>query len=793
METFRVDVQKGQWLRVAITAVVSSLMLCEAYSQSAKSLEIDEVARRSENALLASELVKKADSEYNMGDFAAAHESYQSALALLSRAPSVGTYRDAIAERYGNAATELARNYMRVGKGEEARQILKAVLAPEVAEGHIGAKTMLARLDDPIRNNPAASLAHTQAIDKVAKGLRRAEGYMELAVYDKALVEYEEVLRLDSYNVAARRGMEQIHRLKSQYYNAAYDEARARALMEVDQSWELAVLPKAESLNGSATGRFQEGLVLSREEEIRQKMKRIIIPVVDLEQVTLDEVGGLLEGWSREYDTLENDPNKKGLNVIMDLGDPSSDEGQLLRARSFNLKLSNIPFEGVVGYIADQAGLSWRAGEYAVEIRPVGTFGSDLITRSFKVPPSFLLDVAKDGDSGGGDPFQLQSEDSGIRLSRLSPQEYLEQHGVTFPDGARVNYISASNTVTMTNTADNLDVLEQLVDSLTSVEDISVVVKMTVIDVRQSDLEEIGFDWLLTPAPGGGTRVIGGTVGNGTPPPQIAGAAGAPLTSGLRTGTGINGGDPIDAVINTSLLAREASFGEQRAPSILGLNDEINDATVQAVLSGLSQKTADDTIWQPSVVTRSGETAVVLSAREFPYPEEYEPPELPNSVGSNFGQSTTPVVPATPTSFATRNLGVRMEVEPTVSADKKHISLRVNPQISEFDGFVNYGSPIRGDNGVGGIDTITENAILMPVFSSIGTNTAVTIYDGSTIAIGGLMRQTSTLVEDKVPVLGSLPIVGRFFQRTGKVPETRALVIFVKAELVDPTGARINP
>lgn len=789
MENFIAGVQKGHWLKVAMTAFVLAVLSEGVYAQS---LEGDEVARRSENALLASELVKKADSAYNNGSYKAAHEDYRTALGLLSGAPAIASYRDAIVERYANAATELSRDYMRIGKKDEARSILTAVLEPRVAPSHAGAKKMLEKLDDPIRYNPAATLQHAQDVDAVAKSLRRAEGYLELGVYDKALIEYEEVLQVDSHNVAARRGMEKIHSLKSNYFNSAYDEARSLALMQVEKEWETPLSLADQVVSGATDSAFQEGVILSREDQILDKLRNTVVPIVDLEQVSLEEVRGLLEAWSQEYDTQELDSTKKGINVIMDLGDPNTEEGQLLRARSFNLELTNIPMEGLVQYISEQAGLSWRAGEYALEIRPVGAFSDEFITRSFKVPPRFLMDVASD-DSGEGnaDPFEISGAQVGTKFTRVTAKEYLEKHGVDFSGGTSVSYIPSTNTVTMTNTPDNLDILEQLVDSLTSSQDIDVIIKVIVVDVEQSNLEELGFDWLVSPAGGGSGLLVGGSQGNGGVVSSASGTALGPVTSGLRSGDEIIPRNTIDAVLEGSFSNQNTSFVSQRAPGVLGFTGEVDQNTVQMLLSGLSQKKANDRVSQLSTITRSGEKAVIAAVREFPYPEEYEPPELPNTVNST--GSSFPVTPATPTSFTTKGLGITMEVEPIIGPNKQYISLRVNPELRDFDGYINYGSPISDTTLIaGGLAEVTENAILMPVFSIVRSNTSVSVSDGSTIAIGGLMKKNSIIVNDKVPILGDLPVIGRLFQRQGTVPETRAIVIFVTAELVDPTGARIN-
>ncbi len=125
------------------------------------------------------------------------------------------------------------------------------------------------------------------------------------------------------------------------------------------------------------------------------------------------------------------------------------------------------------------------------------------------------------------------------------------------------------------------------------------------------------------------------------------------------------------------------------------------------------------------------------------------------------GGGSFPVTPATPTAFDTRNTGVTLEIEPTIGENDFVIDLRFVPEIVEFEGFINYGSPIQspGTDALGNPVTsiITENRIEMPVFSARRVNTSLTIYDGYTVAVGGLIREDVQNVEDKVPILGRHP------------------------------------
>ena len=88
---------------------------------------------------------------------------------------------------------------------------------------------------------------------------------------------------------------------------------------------------------------------------------------------------------------------------------------------------------------------------------------------------------------------------------------------------------------------------------------------------------------------------------------------------------------------------------------------------------------------------------------------------------------------------------------------------------------------------------VTENRIVMPVFSAMQTNTAITIADNSTVVIGGLLSEGVEKVEDKVPLLGDIPFVGRLFQSTASAPTKTAIVFMVHVRVVDAAGRPFNP
>jgi general secretion pathway protein D len=116
--------------------------------------------------------------------------------------------------------------------------------------------------------------------------------------------------------------------------------------------------------------------------------------------------------------------------------------------------------------------------------------------------------------------------------------------------------------------------------------------------------------------------------------------------------------------------------------------------------------------------------------------------------------------------------------------------------VVEFDGFINYGSPILGpsSNAVGAIATfeVTPNVINQPIFSTRKVTTSVSIWDGQTVALGGLIREDIQKTRDKIPILGDVPIAGRLFRSNVDQKIKRNLIIFVTAQLMDAEGRPVR-
>lgn len=797
-----------------------------------------EIIRRQEAVAEADRLFLEGREAFSNADFQQSLDKFRSALGVLPEAPTLSDRRASYTAHLSDASVALAQQFRKVGKYDEARALLDGVLAPSVDPNNAIAQKELGYLEDPIRTNPALTDEHTKNVDEVRRTLNMALGNYDLGKFDAAKVNYESVLRIDPQNKAARRGMEKIAATKSDYYRAAFDHTRAELLMQVDEAWELSVpadLPELD-LIASNINTASDGVAY-----ITEKLRRIIIPSINFEEGTsLEEAIDFLRQRAAELDTLELIPDRKGVNIVIQrprssgLGggelDVAASDAPLLGGGDLGglrldnaLRIRNVPLATALKLVCDQVRLRYKVDDFAVTLVPATDSGEELFTRTFRVPPDFQSNISSgnEGDAVEADPFSPDSGSSGLLKPRPPIIELLKQAGIVFASGSSAT-LSANGALLITNTPSELDKIDQLIENTTTTpKQVKITTKF--VEISQENNDELGFDWIVTPFGASANNVfaVGGTTGNGSvrtgrdfvSPVNGTSIPGIPagndqvsniVTSGLRSGDSAINRNSIDAILNNPTRTAQSA---NVAPGILGLTGLFSDGQVQMIMRGLSQKKGTDLMTAPAVTARSGQKATIEVIREFIYPTEYEPPELPQSVGQTNGGfggaglgggggGSFPVTPATPTAFETKNTGVTLEIEPTIGENNFVIDLRFLPEIVEFEGFINYGSPIQSPstdifgNPVNSI--ITENRIEMPVFSKRSVNTSLTIYDGYTVAVGGLMREDIQSVEDKVPILGDIPFIGRLFQSQAENRIKSNLIIFVTAQIIDATGRPIR-
>ncbi|MFN0074864.1 MAG: Amuc_1098 family type IV pilus outer membrane protein [Prosthecobacter sp.] len=829
---------------VVLTAASPQIMAQSSVSGMANR----EIARRYARIEDARTAMDRGDKLFSEGDYEGALGSYKAAIDALPNAPLTRDWLDLAQLKYADCSVVVARERAKAGNYKEARTLLEGAMI--IIPGHKGAVSFLKQLEDPDRWPPALTPEHVENVGKVKTGLLVANSSVEIGNYDTAITQYQDVLRTDPYNSAARRGMENAERKRMAYFKAAYDQQRAKMLSAVDEAWEDKVPVQGQQVV------FDYGVGRSPGAYLTEKMNKIIFPTVQFQGATIEEAIEYLRIKSRDLDTFTDASGVKGVNIILRTGDAPSNA-------SISLDLKDVPMSEALRYVTELAQMKFKVEAHAVLVVPLSENASEQYTRSYRVPPDFLSSGG--GDVGGGaapaapaDPFAAgggaAAGGGGGLIARKTAKQILEGSGITFPEGSSASYNPATSQLVVRNTQPNLDLVEAFVETITKTAPKMVVITSKFVEVTQKNTEELGFDWLLGGVGTNGNNVFlgGGTPGNGAPyspgnypfggtavipnvtlgttivfPSQtvqnavggptplgvtpVNGGGGGNITSGLRNGSFALNNNSIDNLLSTG----STTGATTAAPGIFSVAGIFTDPNFQSVIRGLSQKKGVDLMSAPSVTTKSGTRATMEVTREFIYPTEFDPPQLPQGGGGAVtlggGSSSQIATPTTPTAFEMRQTGVRLEAEPTVGADGNTIELTLAPEVVEFDGFINYGSPILSPasssfqpiqsaaNTIAGYvplqqaeRIITPNIINQPIFSVRKVTTGVSIWDGQTVGLGGLIREDVQDVQDKIPILGDLPIIGRLFKSESEQHFKRNLMIFVTAHLIDPSGQRVK-
>jgi general secretion pathway protein D len=140
--------------------------------------------------------------------------------------------------------------------------------------------------------------------------------------------------------------------------------------------------------------------------------------------------------------------------------------------------------------------------------------------------------------------------------------------------------------------------------------------------------------------------------------------------------------------------------------------------------------------------------------------------------------------------------GPSLDVLPYVSADGFTIQMTILPTVTEFIGYDDPGAFVvqaqSAAAGQGGVAVPITAQLPLPRFRVRQVTTSAIVWDGQTVALGGLISENVQKIKDKVPVLGDLPLLGRFFRSESATTSKKNLLIFVTPTIIDPSGNRVH-
>ncbi|MGI9110285.1 MAG: hypothetical protein ACR2KA_09740 [Opitutales bacterium] len=627
------------------------------------------------------------------------------------------------------------------------------------------------RNDPTYRNVDELSPGLRVKDDKVNELLVKGRARYLYGDYQGALDAYREVLQYQPNNSESKAYQIRIRQMLSEnsgQWNRGVTKGKLLELL--DETWKLPEVFNRENIKiDSANGN----------DPVIEKMKSIQLPEgFIVRDQPLDRALVLLQTQAANYDK-----DQKGVNIV--LIDSAN------KNPNVNLQLRNVSVYQALDYTCKRVGFSFTIGSGGVvEVRE-DTGDSQLEIEFFNLTQAAVIKmtgVSVSPSAGGAAPAGggvFGGASAGAASAEGgNPQEnaiksFLTRSGVPFEAPATLSFDGTQLTVTQSRK--NLDRVKNIIRRYADIKQVHIEAKF--MEVEQKILNELGVNWTLAPTAGG--------------------------TGNVNASTNLRSINSVFAANNATVRSLNVTGNPaipQPAPNFpgginLGNTNQTYTGTVGIIgaetlgvaIRAIEENAGSDLMSSPSLTVMDGKTAVIKVAQLLRYPQAYGDTQsnvgTASTTGTGGSSTSVAITAGTPQDFTVQEVGVTLEVTPTVANDDS-IGLNLKPKVTEFEGFVEYGGTSIAISG--NLTVSVPSGFFQPIFSTREVTTDVTVFDGATVVIGGLTREEVKTIDDKVPVLGSIPLIGAAFRSSGKTIQKKSLMVFVTANLVSAGGATLR-
>ncbi len=682
--------------------------------------------------------------------------------------------------------------------------------------------------------------------------LRSARTLIKNKKFEEAARKVEEIYVLNPFNAEAAQ-------LAAEIYRNYYNYGRLRSIADTESmmaqeawQWVEPVFPrdakKEEKVVTIAKGGDDYGL--------QAKLDRILIRL-DLEDADLPYALDRIQRQSRQ-----NDPDKVGIDIALSLsdnkaantaegqnantenvedaektansGDPAAAANEQSAKTSEEAKLvtlhaNNISVREALDYVSYLTDIPYEVLENRIKFG-----GSDtMLVRRYDVSAGAATLINSGGDDNAPaateEPSDSDAEDGEKKSAKSSvPQveslttdqlkKFFNIYGISFPAGSSISYRRGK--ITMKNSPDNHRSLADLLQELN--EDKPMVqIEVKSIELTETDMEELGFNWAL------GTVSKGYDSRYGIPNSNRGWQAGQ-----LNTASPTKIPYEVDGVtyyrpaytsnVNQtkydttsgaagllSMLGNSINNIDTRAinnlnlfPNLLGSFKPFNSdvqLSLSLTINALDNSDRAEQISAPKVLVASGEKANVVMGKRYYFPTDWD--ELEIEVEEDENVTNVTITRPTPSFGESELIGTVFSVTPKVLDDNRTIELKINPKVTSYVGKDEYDIYLEWyDRKVadGNVEWVLDEGqserytIWRPVIATRSLNVNVNVYHGETLVLGGLSDSISNSRLDKIPILGDLPLIGRLFQSHSENSTRRAMLIFVTAKLIGSDGVPVR-
>ena len=266
-----------------------------------------------------------------------------------------------------------------------------------------------------------------------------------------------------------------------------------------------------------------------------------------------------------------------------------------------------------------------------------------------------------------------------------------------------------------------------------------VLIQAAIVEVSGDDATQLGVQWALGNANSGYGVVNFNNVG----------ASATSIAAAALAGSGAAGAAGLSAAAS-SIVGALVGIGDSRKDS------QGNTEFYGAILQALDSSTSANLLSMPSILTLDNEKASILVGQNVPF--------VTGSYTTGSDSSTNPFQ-----TIDRQDIGINLNVIPHIG-DNGTVRLEVSQEVSSV-------VPGSAANASG---LITNKSLI---------NTTILADDQQTIALGGLMRDNTTTRQQKVPGLGSVPVIGRLFRSDNDSTQKSNLIIFLQPTILRDGGA----
>jgi len=308
---------------------------------------------------------------------------------------------------------------------------------------------------------------------------------------------------------------------------------------------------------------------------------------------------------------------------------------------------------------------------------------------------------------------------------------------------SKCNIDDTNNALIVTDTPLGIELTERLVKKLDRMPK-QVLIEAKLVEVSLDSGLHTGIEWSASANKNG--NYIGAQDATAAIGPQSKWGGPKSITPGYNSGTGYVGTPPNLVVSKGGTgvdLAAKEIYGAFRFGRIT------SNFMFDAAISAAAKKGKAKVLSNPKIATLNNKEASINITNQTPYTTT----EITNTSGGS--------VSSTKVTYVTT--GIILKVLPTITSDGK-IVMKVNPTVSQPSQAAQFEAPA--------IDERTAD-------------TTVVVEDGETIVIGGLIHDSESEYEYKVPLLGDIPILGYAFKKKGKERNRMELLIFVTPKIIE--------